>query len=141
MSPLFSWPFPYGRSGGRSSELSVLRRDLQADRERLAVNLHMGKEQLQSLAQWVDRASIDRLLLAHKALITIVERENFTTMRAERIPVVIAQVTTRLDRLGKMLRESAERVEPIRSGFTERQYEKSTESQSLLRSANAPSPS
>jgi len=109
MAPLLTWSLPFAR-GNRGSELSCLRKELQAEHERLVVNLHSGHDQLKVLAQWVDRAGIERLLLAYKALIALVEREDFTTMRSERIPVVIAQVMTRLARLGRMLRETQART-------------------------------
>ena len=106
MAPLFSWSLPLLLRSARASELAELRRELQADHARLAVNLRAGCEQLKTLEQWVDGASVEHLLIAYKALIAIVEREDFTSMRTERIPVVIAQVTARLARLGRMLRAS-----------------------------------
>jgi hypothetical protein len=45
-------------------------------------------------------------LFGYKALLAMVESEDFSTMRSERMPVVIAQITSRLERLGRMLRQA-----------------------------------
>jgi hypothetical protein len=89
----------------QAPDLDALRRDLEAEHARLAINLRAAHDLLETLRQPTEQTEFDDLLLGYKTLITIAERENFINMPPERMAVVIAQVTSRLDRLGQMLRD------------------------------------
>jgi hypothetical protein len=87
-----------------STELARLRRDLQAEHARLLLDLTAGHDRLIAISSWLNDADIALPLTAYKTLIAIVEREDFLTMPLERMPVVLAHIASRLDRLGKLLR-------------------------------------
>lgn len=91
---------PIGR--GRA-EIDALRESLQAEHARIVANLQAGHDRLKIVRQLGETPDADALLHAYKALITMVERENFITMPVERVPVVVLQITARLERLEQRL--------------------------------------
>jgi hypothetical protein len=80
-----------------------LRRELSDERDRLLVTLKGGRDNLsQTLGAAADR-KVDQLTLAFEIIIAIVERESFIDMAAERLPVVLRQIESRLWRLGDLI--------------------------------------
>jgi hypothetical protein len=99
---LFNWARPPSTARERQ-DVTNLRKELQAEHARLVINLRTGHDRLAEIKRLDDTVDVDPLLLNFKALVAMVERENFATMALERMPVVIAQVTRRLERLGRQL--------------------------------------
>jgi hypothetical protein len=93
-----------------TNELAQLRRELCAERLRVLVMLKDARDGLCPLAAGGADRSASQLILAFKIVITIVERENFMEMKANRIPVVLRRIENRLSRLGELLGNAAQRA-------------------------------
>lgn len=87
----------------RKHALRAFRQKLQDDHERLVANLRAAHTHLSAVAPWTSDPRHQRLLVAYEALIALAERENFTAIHLERIPIVLAQVAERLARLDRVL--------------------------------------
>jgi hypothetical protein len=90
-----------------SKNLAELREVLQAERKHLLAELSHDCARLSGLRAAGDRNGLDRIVLAYRTLIAIVEREDFRIVEAERLPVVIEHISSRLERLADYLRSSA----------------------------------
>ncbi|MBI1213293.1 MAG: hypothetical protein GC190_17645 [Alphaproteobacteria bacterium] len=102
---LFGWALSPGKQIERS-EIAVLRKELEVEHGRLATNLRTSRAQLLQIKRLQTDMDVDLLLTGYDALLAMVDREDFTVMPLERIPVVVSQVTQRLERLGRLLREA-----------------------------------
>ena len=102
---LFDWASP-SRLQTDQAEFAELCKELQAEHARLAINLRTGYDQLMEIKRVKTDANLESLLVGYKALMAIVDREDFTRMAPERMPVVISQVVSRLERLGRLLRQT-----------------------------------
>lgn len=102
--------------GRGHTETDALRKSLQAEHARIVINLRAGHDRLKFARQLGDTPDVEALLFAYKALIAMAECENFITMPVERVPVVVLQITARLERLERRLR-AAQAVEGPRPGM------------------------
>jgi hypothetical protein len=89
-----------------NGRLRRVRRELQAERRRLLTSLKETRDKLCAADRLSGGADTRDLILAFEIVILIAERETFADMPAERIPVVVCQLQTRLARLQSMLREA-----------------------------------
>lgn len=105
----------------RPSKLAFLetaRRELQAERSRLLIILKDGCDKLRQIDRLSEDAGTGPLILAYEIVIAIAERETFTDMPTERIPIVLSQIENRLLRLKRMLRDAQSKGRCVRTAPT-----------------------
>ena len=97
-----------------SKDVAEVRNLLQAERTRLLADLRHDCARLTALHQTGDAKGLNRIVVAYRTLIAIVEREDFRRIDLKRLPVVIEHISSRLQRLGDYLRSSAAALSAVK---------------------------
>lgn len=90
----------------QAADLAGLRLELRAEHERLLNGLKGDLERLRAIDKQGGGDDLEDILLAYGTLIAIAQREDFESMSSKRLPVVIAHISSRLERLEKLLRSA-----------------------------------
>jgi hypothetical protein len=97
-----------------SKDIAEIRDLLQVERKRLLAELRHDCARLSGLHHAGDAKGLDRIVIAYRTLIAIVEREDFRFVDAKRLPVVIEHISSRLERLGEHLRASSAALSAVK---------------------------